>query len=233
MNTYKKVASLIDLAPRVAGGTDFIDLASGDLDGELRRQRRYRDGGRSRLGPEKRRQQTAGLDLRTGLWRGDRGVTLPTTPTTAVAPGELDAAAIIAGDIKPVDNALALAVGDFNGDGVKEIAVAYLTSPTTLNIDIYQYSVALVNHVLQRSLTCAGGTTVTLANNYKWNESLTLAAGDFDGAVDPSTGVRRDGLALGTSERDPQPNLAPARCAYAPLPLYLHRMGLAAPRVPT
>ncbi len=55
--------------------------------------------------------------------------------------------------------------------------------------------------MLQRSLTRVGGTTVTLANNYKWNESLTLAAGDFDGAVDPSTGVRRDELALGTSER--------------------------------
>ena len=201
LNTYKKVASLIDLAPRVAGSADFIDLASGDLDGELDANGEYRDEAVVAWA-QKSADNKLPVSISVLAFGGATEASpLPTTPTTAVAPGELDAAAIIAGDIKPVDNALALAVGDFNGDGVKEIAVAYLTSPTTLNIDIYQYSVALVNHVLQRSLTRVGGTTVTLANNYKWNESLTLAAGDFDGAVDPSTGVRRDELALGTSER--------------------------------
>jgi len=197
---FKKVSGF-NLAPRVAGGTDFIDLAAGDLDGELDINGEYRDEAVV-VSASAAADNKLPVSVTVLAFGGSTEASpFPTAETTALAPGKLDAASIIAGTIRPVDNALAVAVGDFNGDSVKEIAVAYLTSPTTLNLDIYQYSIALVNHIVQRSLTRVGGTTVTLTNNYKWNESLTLAAGDFDGITDPSTGVRRDELALGTSER--------------------------------
>ncbi len=199
--TTYTLAKLNNLRARVAGGTDFIDLAGGDLDGELDINGEYRDEAVVAWASTSADNKLP-VSLSVLAFGGSSEASpLPTGTTTAVAPGKLDAAAIIAGDIRPVDNALALAVGDFNGDSVKEIAVAYLTSPTTLNLDIYKYSVALVDHVLQRSLTRVGGTTVTITSNYKWNESLTLAAGDFDGAADANTGTRRDELALGTSER--------------------------------
>ena len=152
------MASLIDLA-RAWRAARISSTCQRRSDGELDANGEYRDEAVV-IWAQKSADNKLPVSISVLAFGGATEASpLPTTPTTAVAPGELDAAAIIAGDIKPVDNALALAVGDFNGDGVKEIAVAYLTSPTTLNIDIYQYSVALVNHVQQRSLTL-GGTTM-------------------------------------------------------------------------
>lgn len=196
------VRKLPDLAPRVPGGTDFFDLAVGDVDGQPAADSDYRDEAvvawahaDASDGATDGKLQVAVAVLDFGSASESAPATI--TATTAVAAPGLDAGAIAAGTIAPVDNALAVTLGDFDGDGVQEIAVAYLSGPTALTVQVFQYSLDLEGYAVVRSLVSAGSTTVTLPAGTTWNQSLSLATGDFNG--DRATG--RDELALATSER--------------------------------
>ncbi len=196
------IHKLSDLAPRVNDGAHFFDLAVGDVDGQPADDSDYRDEAvvawahaDASDGATDGKLQVAVAVLDFG--RASESAPGTITATTAVAAPGLDAGAIAAGTIAPVDNALAVTLGDFDGDGVQEIAVAYFSSPTALTVQVFQYSLDLDGHTILRSLVSAGSTTVTLPAGTTWNQSLSLATGDFNG--DRATG--RDELALATSER--------------------------------
>lgn len=185
-----------NLAARVAGGTDFFDMAAGDLDGwPTLQDGEYRDEVALAYA-----QPGTGNKLPVQLTvlhfgRATEADRTPGAVTTAAASGTLDAASVMSGAVKPVDNALGVATGDFDGNGANEIAVAYLTSPTAVTVDVFRYSVVIAgNHSIQPTLARIGSGSITLASGRAYNETISLAAGDFDGD-------HRDELALGTVDR--------------------------------
>jgi hypothetical protein len=77
-----------------------------------------------------------------------------------------------------IDTTVATAVGDFDGDGVDEIAVAYLTSASNLEIDVFSYA-NQGNGKLQ--LTLADTLDEAPQGGKYYAGSIDLAAGDWDG----------------------------------------------------
>lgn len=185
------VAYQPDLAARVAGGSDFFAVAAGDVDGALSDDGDLRDEVVVAYAqPEAGNQlpvTVAVLDFATATATAPQ----PVAQTLATAPGKLDAASVTSGAIKPVDNALAVALGDFDGDTVDDIGVAYLSGPASLSVDVFRYHLSITGGEPQRTLELAGTGQVNLQAGYAWNETLALAAGDFDGDG-------RDELAAGT-----------------------------------
>lgn len=185
-------ATLTSLANRAPGCTDFFDIAAGDLDGLLWDWERrdevvvaYAQPG----GNNKYPVRVVVLDL------GAASESSPaaTAQTAATAAGTLDGASILAAAILPLDNALAVATGDFDGNGLDEIAVAYLSGPSSLTIEIFRYSATRnsTGHVT-RSLEPLATGSIELATVTKWLANLSAAAGDLNGDG-------RDELALGTA----------------------------------
>lgn len=186
-------AMLANLAPRVTGSTDFLDIAAGDLDGkpavDLDRRDEvvvaYAQPDAANMLPV----QVAVLDF------GDASEPAPaaTAVTAATASAKLDASHIIAGPIKPLDNALAVATGDFDANGVQEIAVAYLVGPHKMNVDVFRYTVTVQGATVTRTLTRVGAGYVQISlEGFDWVATLSAVAGDFDGDG-------RAELALGTT----------------------------------
>jgi len=206
-DTANPIVTLNDLAARVTGSTDFFDIGAGDMDGEPVEDGEYREEAIvAWANPSADNKLPVSVAV-LSFGQANEAAPQPTAVTTATASGKIDAASIIAGTIKPVDNALAVAVGDFNGDGVKEVAVAYLSGPMEATIDIFRYEVTRSGFDIVRTLTRVGSakaTTIT-PDGFEviWNGSVSLAAGDFDG--DTATG--RDELALASSERHNRPLL--------------------------
>ncbi len=184
---YKQTAAsatLLGLADRLPGTTDFFDLAADDLDG-LAWQWERRDevvvayaqpGSAGSLTTHPI--QVAVLDF---LSASDTSPSA-TAVTTATTSLPLEAASILSGAMMPVDNALDVTTGDFDGDGWPEIAVTYLAGPHKLCIDVFNYTatrsgVASIN----RSLALAGSYCQDLDPARFWAVNLSTAAGDYNG----------------------------------------------------
>ena len=113
------------------------------------------------------------------------------TITTAA---RLDAASLgtAVGKIRPVDNLLAIATGDFDGNYVDEVAVAFLTGTRTAVVETYRYTTTVdAQNNVTPLLARATSSTINLGWGY-YNGSIALAAADFDGN-------HRDELAVGTT----------------------------------
>ncbi len=190
-------ATLPNLAARVEYITDFFDIAAGDLDG-FPRSATYerRDevvvvyalpavAGSPNLLPL----QVAVLDFARA------SLDSPGAPvvTTATAPDMKLAVASASYPIASLDNELAVATGDFDGNGLDEIAVAYLAGPQTLKLEVFRYSgTRQPSGAVVFSLAHVGGGSVQLTGK-TFIATLSLAAGDFNGDD-------RDELAVGTAD---------------------------------
>ena len=189
-----------NLAPRITNATDFIAVAAGDLDRKPNdTDYTYRDKvvvAYATASADKHFPvQVAVIDCTQCANSGPSD--LRPTVTTAGTSATLDGADILSGSgpvygpAYPVDNALGVAVGDFDGDGVAEIAVAYLSSSIVLTVESFRYHTDDAGiHTLTRT-----GRVDTLplgwtASNF--DASLDVTAGDFDGNG-------RDELAVGYS----------------------------------
>ncbi|MBI2865498.1 MAG: FG-GAP repeat protein [Chloroflexi bacterium] len=198
-STTSPVSTLPNLASRLADSTDFLDVAVADLDGSRAVDGDYRDevvvvyaqlgaGGRLPV-------QLTVLDF----GQSSESAPTPSAVTTTTMPAAIDSASISSGLIKPADNVLAVATGDFDLSGLPEIALAYFASWTVLRIDFFRYSVTVnADGTVQRKLDTIGSSSITLPldpyDPYAygwWTETLSLAAGDLDGDG-------RDDLAVGT-----------------------------------
>jgi Dockerin type I domain/FG-GAP-like repeat len=80
---------------------------------------------------------------------------------------------------QPADNIMATAIGDFDGDGHNELAVAYMrgTEGLVISVVIYRYQ----NDGTTASLTPVNNYEFSIPNN-SMVATLSLAAGNFDGS---------------------------------------------------
>ncbi len=199
-NTANPVTQLDSLADRIPGSTDYIALGAGDMDGVLAVDGEYREEAivawAKPSGDNKLPVSVAVLTF------GDASEASPTPSSVTIALGSttIDRESVVLKVVRPIDTAISLAVGDFNGDDVKEVAVAYISDKSRVTIDIFQYSVTVEGVDIIRTLTRVGSTNVTIGT-YILNESVSLAAGNFDGDMEHG----RDELALATSQHaDPE-----------------------------
>jgi hypothetical protein len=80
---------------------------------------------------------------------------------------------------QPADNILSTAIGDFDGDGHNELAVAYIrgTEGVVISVVIYRYQ----NDGTTASLTPVNNYEMSIPNS-SMVATLSLAAGNFDGS---------------------------------------------------
>lgn len=75
------------------------------------------------------------------------------------------------------DNVVGVAVGDFDGDGANEIAVAYLKDGQTLDVALYRL---IIDADGAKIILPVSETTST--SSHSWVASLSVGKGNFDGA---------------------------------------------------
>lgn len=95
-----------------------------------------------------------------------------------------------AGKIMAIDSPVSCTIGDFNGDGMNDIAVAYLKAARALEVVLLHYTHG--SEVAQIGLTVANSSTVTIPppdNASVFLANVDLAAGDFDGDGDDDLAV--------------------------------------------
>ncbi len=153
-------------------------------------------------------------------WTDVTGTGSNVYPTVQTASGSrpLDLNAIGASD-QPVPTVpLAVAAGDFTGDGRPEFAVAYLSSPTQITVDLFAYTTtvdgATITHTLGRiGTTSLSATSSAVATNaskgftpQQWSRGFDAVAGDFDG--DGRDELIVGAVARGTATSDTSPAAA-------------------------
>jgi hypothetical protein len=185
------------LAPRVPGGGDFFDIASADLDGVRALDGEYRD---EVVVAYAETYPTFAIKV-VVLSGASASESYAGLELMAIADGAstLDYDSLGTGAVRRVDAALAVTTGDFDGNGVHEIAVAYLSGPKALTLDIFRYTVTEFEVGPPTvSLERVGSSTASIASSsaYRYNQAVSLAAGDFDGDG-------RDELAVGTVHSSP------------------------------
>jgi len=179
--------TLKNLVPRITGSTDFFAIASGDLDG-IPDMEEGRGDTRDELvvawaQPQSAMGllplQVAVLDFRAATTETPAPISSATASTT----GSPVAANVSSAKPYPPNNVVTVATGDFDGNGLQEIAVAYVYAPDTLYIDVFRYTVTrnpATGVVVTRSLSVVGKSSVKLDTGGSF-AALSAAAGDFDG----------------------------------------------------
>ena len=179
--------SLKNLAPRITGSTDFFAIASGDLDGLPAMEAERVDNRDELVVAWAQPQSPSGLlPLQVAVL--DFSAATAETPTlvfstTASTTGSPIAANITYAKPYPPNNVVTVATGDFDGNGLQEIAVAYVVAPDSMYIDVFRYTVTRnpdTGAVLSRSLAVVGKSSVKLDTGGSF-AALSAAAGDFDG----------------------------------------------------
>ena len=159
-----------------AGSSEFLDLAVGDLDNATDDRGRHHDEvvvcyatgpnseGRTPI-------MVAVLNYEDGKVPAPK--VTRRRASTSIDTGNF--AVSTEGKIHPVDTVLACAIGDFNGDGRNEIALAHLENAGTLRVSVLRYAkdrqgIARLREISQ-----------TAVNADYFMGTVDLVAGDFDG----------------------------------------------------
>ena len=162
----------------------FMDISSGDLDRYVDSEEDYRDevivayAGQSanNLLPVR----LAVLDFSAST---EGSVSTPVV-TTIQAAGQIDATDVYDWDVFVcTDNALSISTGDYNDDGMDEIAAAYRLNSTQYRVDMYVYTTTVnqTSGVKTHSLVLADTTTETIwpAGDHSFI-AMDTTTGDFD-----------------------------------------------------
>ncbi len=159
----------------------FMDLAAGDLDNYRDSQENYRDEVIiAYAGQSANNQLPVKLAVLDFSDSAEEAVLAPVL-TTANTSATIDATSIVTyGDLVCAGNALAVITGDFNGDGIDEIAVAYRLNDTQYQVDVYRYTTTVnaTSGAKTHSLALAD-SEVQSSKNHTFI-AMDLAAGDFD-----------------------------------------------------
>jgi hypothetical protein len=174
-----------DFAPRLPTSTDFMAIAAGDLDnlpdsaGNLHDEVVVAYAGLS-SDPNSKTQnfKLAVLDYTAPATAPPAPVAVTIIDTGAsIGPNSFTYGVSTPG-ILPIDNVIGLAVGDFDGDGKKEIALANLVDRQTLLIQIWRYSNDGQGH---RSLTRVSQTSTSSSGVSNYVGTISLTVGNFTG----------------------------------------------------
>lgn len=202
-NSTEVLSSLPPLADPLGGANtpDAFDVAVGDLDVQPDANGSahdevvacYASGSGNAVTV-----QVAVLDFTSAQYAGTSisslhktTVQLPTVIDRSAfnaSPYEFDA--FQAGKIMAIDSPVSCAIGDFNDDGMNDIAVAYLKAARTLEVVLLHYTHG--SEVAKIGLTVTDNSTVTIPppdNASTFLANVDLAAGDFDGDGDDDLAV--------------------------------------------
>ena len=135
---------LPNLAPRFPTSADFMDIAAGDLD-------KLPDSAGDNhdevvvayASPGANNQlmiNVAVLDYTAPATAPPSPVAVTTAQASHTINGNEFATAANPTGILPVDNVLGVAVGDFDGDGLKEIALVHLENHQTIWVTVFRYT---------------------------------------------------------------------------------------------
>jgi hypothetical protein len=168
------------LAPRLgAPSTDFMDLAVGDLDNRTDSAGAYHDevvvawAKADSTG----RYYTPNISV-IDYTSATADPTRPEAITSAVSTKAIDTSLWSTnGPITPSDNALSIALGDFDGDGVKEIALATLVDATAIWLTPFRYT---TDDAGNHSLDPLPPVQVMLSGTVAGTVDLAAANGDGD-----------------------------------------------------
>jgi hypothetical protein len=175
--TTTRTALLPGLATPPAGSTEFLDIAVGDLDNQPDADGHHHD--EVVLCYASRSSLPAQLTVRVAVLDYTAGDVQQPVITRAASPHRIDSSNFIAntrGAVHPVDTALACTVGDLNGDGQNEIAVAHVQNATTLRVSVFRYTKTTdAQPTLQRA------STLPLEASTFLQGTVDIVAADFNG----------------------------------------------------
>ena len=171
---------LQNLAPRLPDSADFMDIAAGDLDKVPDSAGDNHDevvvvyaspGPNNQLAIN-----VAVLDYTQPAQAPPSPVAVTTAQASHTINGNEFATAANPTGILPVDNVLGVAVGDFDGDGLKEIALVHLENHQTIWVTMFRYTNDGNGH---RSLQEVSAASRAASGHF--SGTVDVAAADFDG----------------------------------------------------
>lgn len=178
--TNKATHIFNDLAPRLQNSADFMDIAAGDLD-------KLPDGAGNNhdeivvayASPGANNQMTvnvAVLDYTAPASSPPAPVAVSTATASHTINGNNFLVTTPTAGILPVDNVLGVGVGDFDGDGRKEIAAVHIENSKKMWITMFRYT---NDGGGNRSLKEVSSVSQDAASS--WAATVDVAVGDFDG----------------------------------------------------